>query len=252
METEIGDEINNEFYHELGERWYSATDHPVALLRAEARMRNPWVAESIRRAFPVGNVRVLDVGCGAGFLANHLATCGFDVTGLDASAASLRVAESHDATHRVRYDEGDAYALPYPDASFHSVCSLDFLEHVTQPQQIIAECARVLRPQGLFIFATFQRTLLSWLIAIKGVEWFVNNTPARMHQLKYFIKPGHLQSMCSRQGLRIAEIHGSRPVLNRAFLQMLITGNVRDDFAFAFTSIPLIGYMGVAISEKPG
>ena len=82
-------QVNNEIYHQLGEQWYTARDNPVALLRAEARARNPWVAGKIHRAFPAGEVKVLDIGCGGGFLSNYLAREGFIVTGLDAAAESL-------------------------------------------------------------------------------------------------------------------------------------------------------------------
>ena len=90
--------VNNAIYRQLGDRWYTARDDPIALLRAESRARNPWIANSIRRAFPSGEVRVLDMGCGGGFLSNYLAKAGYTVTGLDAAAESLAVARRYDAT----------------------------------------------------------------------------------------------------------------------------------------------------------
>ena len=68
MEATLSKQVNNDIYHQLGERWYTAQDDPVALLRAESRARNPWLIGEIRTAFPTGKVRVLDIGCGAGFL----------------------------------------------------------------------------------------------------------------------------------------------------------------------------------------
>jgi 2-polyprenyl-6-hydroxyphenyl methylase/3-demethylubiquinone-9 3-methyltransferase len=91
-------QVDNAIYHQLGDRWYTAQDDPVALLRAESRARNPWIASNIRRAFPSGEVKVLDIGCGGGFLSNYLANAGFTVTGLDASAESLVIARRYDAT----------------------------------------------------------------------------------------------------------------------------------------------------------
>lgn len=64
--------VNHAWYAELGERWYEAQDTPIALLRAESRHRNPWIAEHIGPAPRV----VLDLGCGAGFLSNGLAARG--------------------------------------------------------------------------------------------------------------------------------------------------------------------------------
>jgi 2-polyprenyl-6-hydroxyphenyl methylase/3-demethylubiquinone-9 3-methyltransferase len=171
--------INNAFYDDLGERWYTASDDPVALLRAESRLRVPWVVEKISR--DGAEACVLDVACGAGFLSNALALKNHQVTGIDLSVQSLAVAEKYDTTKSVTYLAMDAHHLDFPDASFDVVCAMDFLEHVSDRNQVIKEFSRVLKPGGRFFFHTFNRNFLSWLIVIKGVEWFVKNTPDHMH-----------------------------------------------------------------------
>ena len=246
MEKSISIPVNNAIYDELGERWYAAHDDPVALLRAESRLRNPWVAENVLRERGA-QARVLDVGCGAGFLSNHLAREGFEVTGVDASKASLDVAARHDVSGRARYVLGDALALPFPAASFDVVCAMDFLEHVEDPAAVVAEISRVLKPGGLFFFHTFNRNPLAWLVIIKGVEWFVKNTPKHMHVLRLFIKPSELAGMCQAHGLRVAELHGSEPVVfSWAFWRMLLTRVVPTDFRFRFSRSTLLAYTGYA------
>jgi len=242
--------VNNDIYHQLGERWYTARDDPIALLRAEARARNPWIAGGIRRAFPSGGVRVLDIGCGGGFLSNYLAEAGFTVAGVDAAAESLAVAQRYDATGRARYVIGDAYSLPHADGSFQAAAAMDFLEHVDEPGRVVAEAARILQPGGLFFFATFNRNFVSWLFGIKGVEWFVKNTPARLHELSHFIKPAELRAMCEDSGLRIHELRGFAPRLDRAFWRLLMTGVVADDFSFQFVRNTLTGYIGMAVKSS--
>jgi 2-polyprenyl-6-hydroxyphenyl methylase/3-demethylubiquinone-9 3-methyltransferase len=247
METTSQSPVNNRIYHELGERWYTAKDDSIALLRAESRTRNPWVTREIHKTFSRPNVRVLDVGCGAGFLANHLAREGFEVTGIDASESSIQVARQYDATGMVNYEVGDAYHLPFDDASFEVVCAMDFLEHVDAPGRVVDEVARVLKPGGLFFFHTFNRNLLSWLVVIKGVEWFVKKVPENLHLLKYFVKPEELRTMCEENALAIEEIHGFVPkVRQKPFWEMLVSGIVTDDFEFVFTKSLLTGYAGFA------
>jgi 2-polyprenyl-6-hydroxyphenyl methylase/3-demethylubiquinone-9 3-methyltransferase len=243
----IANPVNNAVYDQLGERWYVAQDDPIALLRAETAHRTPWIVGEICARFGGSRVRILDVGCGAGFLANSLVQQGFEVVGLDASAESLAVAARHDRTRAARYDVGDAYHLPYADASFEVVCAMDFLEHVVSPERVIAEASRVLAPGGMFFFHTFNRTFVSWLVVIKGVEWFVKNTPKDLHVHSLFRTPDEVRAMCEESGLSLREVRGQMPdVLSRAFFRMLATGVVPRDFAFRYTSSTTTGYMGVA------
>ncbi|OYT70484.1 MAG: 3-demethylubiquinone-9 3-O-methyltransferase [Chloracidobacterium sp. CP2_5A] len=234
--------VNNALYDALGERWHAAQDDPVALLRAEGKLRNPWIASEIAARCGKG-APVLDIGCGGGFLSNELARAGFAVIGLDQSVESLAVARAHDETGSVRYEAGDALALPYPDASFSAVCAMDFLEHVEDPAGAIREAARVLRPGGLFFASTFNRNWLSWLVVIKGVEWFVRNTPPNMHVLRLFITPAEMERYCLTAGLKGAFFRGMRPRVDRAFWRLLRTGVVPPDFAFAFVSSLATGYL---------
>jgi 2-polyprenyl-3-methyl-5-hydroxy-6-metoxy-1,4-benzoquinol methylase len=102
----------------------------------------------------------------------------------------------------------------------------------------------------LFFFATFNRNFISWLFSIKGVEWFVKNTPPRLHELSHFIKPSELRAMCEESGLRIKELRGFAPQINRAFWRLLVTGVVADDFAFQFVHYTLTGYIGMAVKHE--
>lgn len=239
--------VDNSIYDRLGDRWYEAYDDPVALLRAESKVKEAW----IEKRLPVkSDLKILDQGCGAGFVSNSLARKGHDLTGVDLSQESLVVARKHAPNSKVKYIEADALATGLPDNYFDVVVSLDFLEHVEDPAASIMEAARVLKPGGLYFFHTFNRNLLSWLTVIKLVEWFVPNTPKHMHVLRLFIKPSELASYCHNCGLEPTEWTGIRPEL---FTFSNLTGifkrRVPEDFSFKLTESKLMSYMGMA--RKP-
>jgi 2-polyprenyl-6-hydroxyphenyl methylase/3-demethylubiquinone-9 3-methyltransferase len=239
-------QVNNDLYHLLGERWYTAQNDPVALLRKEAQFRNPKVHETLVKEYGPRRLRILDVGCGAGFLTNYLSQMGHEVVGVDISKESLEVATQYDKNKSVRYLVGDAHALPFESGQFDAVCLLDFLEHTEEPLKAIQEAARVLKDSGLLFFHTFNRNFLSWLIVIKGMEWFVANTPKHLHVLRLFIKPQELEELLNQSKLHLIEMYGSRPKLNRAFWKLIQTGTVPNDFEFTKTSSLWMGYTGFA------
>jgi len=246
--------VNNDIYDLYGERWYTADDDPVALLRAEARARNGWIISEMAARLTAGGRRrpfVLDIGCGAGFLSNDLAQRSYRVAGVDTSESSLEVARRHDSSGEVDYRSGNAANLEFADGTFDAVCAMDVLEHVEKPGQIVHEASRVLRPGGLFFFYTFNRNLLSWLVIIQGVKWFVRNTPPDMHSLRYFIKPAEIRQMCLQSGLKVKSFRGLAPkIWQPAFWKMIATGKVDPRFSFRFTRSTILGYLGLAIRVR--
>ena len=240
--------INNAFYEELKEKWYSDWEHPIALLRKENETRNPWILETIDKVLGPGQL-ILDVGCGGGFLTNTLAQAGHKAVGIDLSPNSLKMAESQDRTGNARYIQADALQLPFADGSFDAVCAMDLLEHVEEPSQVIAEAARVLKPGGLFFFHTFNRNWLSWLIVIKGVEWCVPNTPRDLHVLDLFIKPKELKNWCLQHEIQVQCMKGLIPKLSWAFWRSFARRKVDEKVAFRFSTSLKTGYLGFGIKE---
>ncbi len=248
METKSG--INNDIYNTLGERWYTAFDDPVALLRQESKTKIPWVLEKVKKTYgDKKDLKILDVGCGAGFLSNKLALEFKEVHGVDISEESLYIAKKYDQSGKVQYQKADAYQLPFLDQQFDVVTAMDFLEHVDNPEQVVKEISRVLKPGGLFFFHTFNRNFLAKIVIIKLVEIFVKNTPKNMHVIELFITPEELKQFCTNQSMTVQEMTGIRPRFSTITLKSLFTGTVPVNFGFTLTKSLKLSYLGYAIKN---
>lgn len=242
--------INNAFYDDLQDEWYTRKDHPIALLRKENEIRVPWILKTLQERYD-DPVNVLDIGCGGGFLTNALAKNGHKTSGIDLSSTSLQIAKKYDQTNSVDYRLASAYDLPFEDEKFSAICAMDVLEHVEDPNKLIEEASRCLKPGGIFFYHTFNRNPLSYLFIIKGVEWTVRNTPKNLHVYPLFIKPKELEDHLNSYELVSIYRSGFGPkLLSKAFLQMLSTRIVPDSFSFAFKKSTIMGYCGYALKGE--
>jgi 2-polyprenyl-6-hydroxyphenyl methylase/3-demethylubiquinone-9 3-methyltransferase len=198
--------IDNTIYDRLAESWWDERGFLFTLTALNpARfgyMRRVLLEEL--RLTPAG-LSVLDVGCGGGLLAEEFARLGFAVTGVDPSHQSLAVARRHAASRQLRiaYQRAAGEALPFAGGSFDIVYCCDVLEHVTDLRQVIAESARVLRPGGVYLYDTINRTLASWLtviVLLQELSW-TSLMPRGLHDWTMFIRPEELRELLERHAL---------------------------------------------------
>lgn len=243
-------EVNNAFYDGLGSTWFEGDNHPIALLRVESRVKIEYVLDVLRQRQIMPGARILDVACGAGLVSLPLAQAGYHVTGIDLAPGAIeearrRTPEAADA----RFEVGDAYALDAEDDSYDAVLLLDMLEHVERPGDAIAEAARVVRPGGVVLFHTFNKTPLAWALAIHGFKVVAPGGPKHIHVYRLFIPPRDLRTMHTQSGLDVAELRGVHPVPNRAFWRSVVRRRVDPDFSFEVGGPPWIGYIGHAVKR---
>jgi 2-polyprenyl-6-hydroxyphenyl methylase/3-demethylubiquinone-9 3-methyltransferase len=157
----------------------------------------------------------LDVGCGGGFLSEDLARAGMAVTGVDPMAESIEAARRHAAVSglSIDYQLAAGEALPFADTAFDAVLCCDVLEHVDDIGVVLLEVARVLRPGGLFLFDTINRTPAAWLSIIQVMqEWPATAfVPRGFHQYRKFIRPAELRAAMARVGLVHRGLRGIGP-----------------------------------------
>jgi 2-polyprenyl-6-hydroxyphenyl methylase/3-demethylubiquinone-9 3-methyltransferase len=172
---------------------------------------NPLRLEWIARHASLDAAAVLDVGCGGGILAEAMARRGARVTGIDLSEKALRVAELHlhESKLAVRYDSSSVedYAAAHA-GKFDVVTCMELLEHVPEPESMVAACARLVRPGGQVFFSTINRNPKSYLFAVIGAEYVLGLLPKGTHDYMRFIKPSELSRWSRAAGLRPDELIG--------------------------------------------
>ncbi len=155
--------------------------------------------------------KVLDVGCGGGILSESMARLGADVTGIDMGEAPLEVARLHllESNLEVHYERipVERLAREQPE-SFDVVTCMEMLEHVPDPDSVVAACARLLRPGGHVFFSTLNRNPKSYLFAIIGAEYLLNLLPKGTHDYAKFIRPSELERWIRSAGLNAEDVTG--------------------------------------------
>ena len=206
--------VDNDVYERLGGSWWDETS-PLSLLHGSFTPGRFGYFRDVLARQPGGalaGLRVLDIGCGGGFLAEEFAAAGCRVTGVDPSQVSIDAARAH-ATGgglHIAYRVGAGEKLPVPDAVYDVAYCCDVLEHVSDLDRVISETARALKPGGLYLFDTINRTRKSKLLAIKVMQqWPLTRlTDVALHDWDMFITPAELAGALERHGLALGEITG--------------------------------------------
>jgi 2-polyprenyl-6-hydroxyphenyl methylase / 3-demethylubiquinone-9 3-methyltransferase len=155
-------------------------------------------------------LRVLDIGCGGGILSEPLARLGADVIGADPSRTNIEAAKAHAAASRVKVDYRATTAEALADAGerFDIVLAMEVVEHVTDVTLFVARCAEMVKPGGLMVTATINRTLKSFALAIVGAEYVLRWLPRGTHQWEKFVTPNELAAALDDAGLEIVDERG--------------------------------------------
>jgi 2-polyprenyl-6-hydroxyphenyl methylase / 3-demethylubiquinone-9 3-methyltransferase len=196
------DQAEIEKFSALAHRWWDPQGefrplHEINPLRLE------WIAGHAALA----GASVLDVGCGGGILAEAMARRGAQVTGIDLSEKALRVAELHlhESKLEIRYQK---VSVEDCSGEFDVVTCMELLEHVPDPQRMVAACARLVRPGGRVFFSTINRNAKAYLLAVVGAEYVLGLLPRGTHDYQRFIKPSELSRWSRAAGLAVEELKG--------------------------------------------
>jgi len=164
-------------------------------------------------------LRILDIGCGGGILCEPLARLGAAVVGADPSPANIEAARLHAAADGLAIDYRTAAAEALADAGerFDVVLAMEVVEHVPDIALFIRRCAEMVKPGGLMITATINRTLKSFALAIVGAEYVLRWLPRGTHRWDKFVTPNELEIALVQAGLQVGGETGViyRPLADR-------------------------------------
>lgn len=152
----------------------------------------------------------IDIGCGGGLVCEPLTRMGASTTGVDADGNAIAVAKDHSQLHglSVEYINGAAEDLVEQGRRFDIVLALEVIEHVSDPAIFVSLCSKLLKPGGIVIFSTLNRTLKSYALAVVVSEQIVHWTPKGTHNWKKFIKPSELGRLARDEGLTVTNASG--------------------------------------------
>lgn len=159
---------------------------------------------------PLSGLTALDIGCGGGLVSEPLCRMGAKVTGIDPSERNIAIAKDHAEPQglAIDYRAQRVEELAAAGESYDIVACLEVVEHVPDVGQFIAECARVVRPGGLVVFSTLNRTFKSWALAIVGAEYVLGWLPRGTHQWDRFVTPDEMTAHATAAGLSAPRFEG--------------------------------------------
>jgi 2-polyprenyl-6-hydroxyphenyl methylase/3-demethylubiquinone-9 3-methyltransferase len=163
-----------------------------------------------KRLDSMKGLRILDIGCGGGILSEPLARLGASMVGVDPSEANIDAAQVHaeQSGLAIDYRCTTAEQLAEQGEQFDLVLAMEVVEHVSDVALFVASCASLVKPGGLMIAATLNRTLKSFALAIVGAEYILRWLPVGTHRWDKFVTPNELEIAMEQSGLHVTHEQG--------------------------------------------
>lgn len=224
----------------LSESWWDE-DGPFGPLHRFVPVRIAYIRDQIVRRLgvdgsrpkPLAGLRVLDVGCGGGLLAEPMARLGATVVGIDAGEETVRAAGRHAAGAglEIDYRVASLEGLAASGERFDAVVASEVVEHVADLPSFVAAAADALVSGGLFVATTINRTAKSFALAIVGAEYLLRWVPVGTHDWRRFVRPSELAAACRAAGLEMVDLSGLsyRPLAD----EFVRSGDVSVNYAAA-------------------
>jgi len=225
MTTADQTEIDN--FAALSDQWWDQKG-PMAPLHAFTPVRIDYILQAIGRFFPIktdvkpslAGLKILDIGCGGGLLAEPMARLGAEVTGIDVTAPAISAAKTHAESMQlaIDYQVITAENLAASSAKFDVIYASEVIEHVADRPLFIKAIATMLAPTGVVVITTINRSLPALIFAKFALEYIVRLVPAGTHDPRKFVRPAELRAEFSAAGIVLDDMTGFAPCLGGRFV----------------------------------
>lgn len=206
-----------ERFSRIADEWWD-TEGKFKPLHRISPVRIDYIKEKVSEHYgkdisaeaPLSRLKLLDIGCGGGLVAEPMARLGAQVTAVDASEKNIKVASLHaqQAGLEIDYRATSPEAMGDDAESFDVVLALEIVEHVSDIPAFVQACSRLVKPGGMMVWSTINRTPKSYALAIVGAEYVLRWLPVGTHQWQKFVRPSELGVQLQAQGLTLSHMTG--------------------------------------------
>ena len=224
MTTADQTEIDN--FAALSDQWWDQKG-PMAPLHAFTPVRIDYILQAIGRFFPIktgvspslSGLKILDIGCGGGLLAEPMARLGAEVTGIDVTAPAIIAARTHAESMQldIDYQVITAEDLAASGAKFDVIYASEVIEHVADRSLFIKAIATMMAPNGVVVITTINRSLPALIFAKLALEYIVRLVPPGTHDPRKFVRPTELRAEFAAAGIVLDDMTGFTPCLDGGF-----------------------------------
>lgn len=198
-----------EKFEKISHNWWNK-EGEFGILHRINPIRLEYIIEKIKSHYnQIPDLEVLDVGCGGGLIATPLAAYGFNVTAIDALQSNIDIAANYakEKNIRVNYLKSTIEELE-SRAQYDVVICLEVIEHVDNVQQFLVNLVERVKPGGIAIISTINRTKKAYLLGIIAAEYILGWVPKNTHDYSKFLKPSEIYEMLENTNTEIKELKG--------------------------------------------
>ena len=214
LDTLDKDEIKR--FSKLANDWWDE-EGSMSFLHSMSETRTRYIKDSVIKNFKIAkkkhvleDLKILDIGCGGGIASEPLSRMGAKLTSIDESKKLINIAKIHAKAMRldIKYKHSNIEEILKNKKKYDVVLALELLEHVKNVSYFCEVLSKLIKPNGIIIISTINRSILSKMIVIKFAEDILKKIPSGTHNYKKFIRPIEIKNYFKSTGLNMYDLRG--------------------------------------------